>query len=358
MSPYATMDQINYIQVDHTSRCNLLCLQCARVHQGNLNPSLPMDELQLSDYQNIFSQSLPQLQEMFFCGNYGDASVSQSFLPALEYLRQSRPLLTLKLSTNGSARQPDWWRELAVHLRGPRDLVAFSIDGLENTNSIYRVNSQWNKIVENASAFIQAGGRARWDFLVFSHNEHQVEEARALAKKLGFVSFTVKRSNRFLKFAQSPVQAPSNREYLGQAMSALPALMQEQGSWAHYQDTTAITCKFKTEKRGVFLDFQGKLWPCCWMAAPLHQHDETEQKPYIQQLLAKYGEDFHSLRKNSWEKVLTHPWFAQELVQSWGLGGARSPTCARNCGEKIRFSSENAENRNIENLNQQKQVSS
>ena len=38
-------------------------------------------------------------------------------------------------------------------------------------------------------AFINAGGRARWDFLIFAHNEHQVDEAEALATKWGFKSF-------------------------------------------------------------------------------------------------------------------------------------------------------------------------
>ena len=33
--------------------------------------------------------------------------------------------------------------------------------------------------------YIKAGGVARWEFLVFKHNQHQIEEARQLANELG-----------------------------------------------------------------------------------------------------------------------------------------------------------------------------
>jgi ubiquinone/menaquinone biosynthesis C-methylase UbiE len=47
-------------------------------------------------------------------------------------------------------------------------------------------------------AFIAAGGRARWDFLIFEHNQHQVEEAEALATKWGFEKFVAKKTGRFV----------------------------------------------------------------------------------------------------------------------------------------------------------------
>ena len=68
-------------------------------------------------------------------------------------------------------------KNLASIMRKP-DKVIFAIDGLEDTNHLYRVNTNFNKIMENAKAFINAGGIARWDFIAFAHNEHQIEEAK------------------------------------------------------------------------------------------------------------------------------------------------------------------------------------
>ena len=41
--------------------------------------------------------------------------------------------------------------------------------------------------MDSVPAFIDAGGRARWDYLIFGLNPTlQVEEAEALSKRMGF----------------------------------------------------------------------------------------------------------------------------------------------------------------------------
>jgi sulfatase maturation enzyme AslB (radical SAM superfamily) len=89
------------------------------------------------------------------------------------------------MNTNGSARTVDWWRDIAEVLK-PNGYVIFSIDGLEDTNHLYRRNTNWEKIISNVNAFIEAGGIAHWEYIVFEHNEHQIDIARDLASSLGF----------------------------------------------------------------------------------------------------------------------------------------------------------------------------
>ena len=38
-------------------------------------------------------------------------------------------------------------------------------------------------------AFINAGGRARWDYLIFEHSEKDVERAEQLARRVGCRTF-------------------------------------------------------------------------------------------------------------------------------------------------------------------------
>ena len=53
--------------------------------------------------------------------------------------------------------------------------------------------TNFDKIIKNAKAFIDAGGFAKWHMLVFEHNEQtQVEEARQMAQHPGFKTFTTK----------------------------------------------------------------------------------------------------------------------------------------------------------------------
>ena len=78
---------------------------------------------------------------------------------------------SIEVVTNGSIKKANWWAELALKAN-----VVFSIDGLEDTNHIYRVGAQWDKIMANAEAFIAAGGNATWQYIVFRWNAHQEED--------------------------------------------------------------------------------------------------------------------------------------------------------------------------------------
>ena len=48
-------NNIRNLQLDHTSRCNLMCPQCARVWDNgkSLNPSMPISDLNLNDYKEF-----------------------------------------------------------------------------------------------------------------------------------------------------------------------------------------------------------------------------------------------------------------------------------------------------------------
>ena len=70
---YLELDQIKSFHIEHTSKCNLFCPQCARTLDGGLNPELDLDELTLDDYKKVFTPDFAkQLDRIWFCGNYGD----------------------------------------------------------------------------------------------------------------------------------------------------------------------------------------------------------------------------------------------------------------------------------------------
>ena len=49
--------------------------------------------------------------------------------------------------------------------------------------------NNYQKIIDNASAFIQAGGFATWQFVPYAHNEHQVKNCIKVSQELGFKKF-------------------------------------------------------------------------------------------------------------------------------------------------------------------------
>lgn len=333
---YLNINEVRELNIEHTSRCNLRCPQCARTINGKVNPMLSMTDMTLGDYKWIFPESFcKQLDHIFFCGNYGDPIASYTFFDCVKYLAGNGILLTIY--TNGSLRGTRYWEELASIL-GNSGKVIFAIDGLSDTNHIYRVNSNFEKIIENATAFIKAGGIARWDYLVFEHNYHQVEEARKLAKELGFTSFNEKKTKRTI----------NNTNYkTNKGEGQFNSIVERYGSWENYIDQTPITCIYKQDKI-LYIDFDMNVWPCCWIGAPLFFYGEDNiQKKQLLGLMSKYEEGFNSLYYYSLEEILDHQWFKHDLVNSWSkkMIDGKLMTCGRTCGNEYKFSSGDESNR-------------
>jgi hypothetical protein len=166
-----------------------------RINGGALNPLISLNEITLEQFKEWFSvEFIQQLDSLFMCGNLGDPIIAQDCLEIFQYLRTTNPTIRLSMHTNGSARNKAWWQALAE----TKVKVTFGIDGsLQITHSAYRIGTDLDKILENAQAFITAGGDARWDMLVFKHNEHQIDACRKRSKELGFTEFRTKHTSRF-----------------------------------------------------------------------------------------------------------------------------------------------------------------
>ena len=137
--------------------------------------------------------NFPALRYINFCGNYGDPIYHPQFHEVIAHVR--REGLKVRIETNGSYRPAAWWARTAQIL-SRADQVQFSIDGLEDTNHLYRVNARWPDIL---AAIKELRGRVYlvWKFIVFRQNQHQIETARERAQTLGFDDFRLIRSSRF-----------------------------------------------------------------------------------------------------------------------------------------------------------------
>lgn len=322
--------------IEHTSYCNLMCPQCGRVVNGKLNPNLHMNTMTLDDYKRIFDDDFAhQIEHVFFCGNYGDPLADAHFLDCVTYLKMKNIRLTIY--TNGSMRSIYWWKDLTIVL-DKDDKVIFAIDGLEDTNHLYRVGANFQKVMRNANIFISNGGKARWDYLIFKHNYHQIEEAKQLAKNMGFHTFNEKITQRFI----ADTNYRSNKGH-----GKFAKIVEKYGSWENYIDATQITCKYQRD-RIMYIDFDLNLWPCCWMGAPKFLYGEDNvQRNQMVKLLSRYEKDFNSLKYHSIDEVLEHPFYANDLVESWDktMAEGKIMTCGRTCGTEYKFSSGDKSNK-------------
>ncbi len=261
---------------------------CVRNACGVLAPGLPRAELSASDIEGILQPDfLAHVEALDLCGAYGDPALTSELLDIIDYLRTCRSDSAITIYSNGGMRSAEWWRALAQALGSPARVV-FAIDGLADTNEIYRQGVRFEKVMENASAFIDAGGNARWEFLAFRHNEHQVAEAQALSVAMGFSQFSVKRTQRFLEptydhvpeFQGSPsldrfpiwsgagqvigyLEPPQNPALVNSSARRFPELIAAHGSLEALFSSTPIECPV-LRTASVFIGAQGHAYPCCW----------------------------------------------------------------------------------------------
>lgn len=245
------MRDIKVLHLESTDVCQAACPLCARERDPLFDKSnknhLTVDQI-LKHYND---DAIAKLDKVFICGVYGDPAAGKHTLDIFRYFRKINPTITLGINTNGALQTTFWWHELAQLLNQPQDYVVFSIDGLEDTNAIYRVNVNWKKLMSNAKAFIAAGGSAHWDMLVYRHNQHQVDECEKIAKEMGFTWFRAK---------------VSKREYIS-------GLQQPLGYEEPVVHTGPINCYVLAEK-SAYIDAQGKQYPCCWLGGLKTKHIE------------------------------------------------------------------------------------
>jgi hypothetical protein len=237
------MHNIKVLHLEPTDVCQAACPLCVRETDKEFVKT-QQHHLDMHKLLQVFDNSLiKQLDKMFMCGNYGDPAAGKHTLDIYQAFRKINPDIVLGMNSNGGLQNTLWWGELGRMLNRPLDYVVFSIDGLEDTNSVYRKNVNWQKIIANAQTFISAGGRAHWDMLVYRHNQHQVDECQELAKTLGFTHFRAKVSKRPLA---DQLEFPINWQ--------LPTVLQ--GS---------IVCH-AIDEQSLYIDAQARVSPCCWLS--------------------------------------------------------------------------------------------
>jgi len=194
---------VKRLHIEITSQCNAVCPSCRRYSYAgyevipsiNKNQVWSLDEVK----RKLPPEDIKGIRSLLLNGNFGDFIMHPDPLGILKYFVENCNLTTpISIATNGSARNESFWKELATI---PNIEVVFAIDGLEDTHHLYRRETDFNKIISNASAFIAAGGSAHWVMTVFRHNEHQIDACMALSKELKFAKFISRENSRDNIFA-------------------------------------------------------------------------------------------------------------------------------------------------------------
>ncbi len=236
------IQQLESIEFELANKCNAKCPQCPRYTKGRLLQGLNKDELSLQDIkQSIDTKIISGLRSVIFKGTTGDPIIAKDFLNIVEYFKQHNPKIKVWIATNGGLHNDAYWQSLAEILNS-HDKVVFGIDGLADTHSMYRIGTDYNKVLSNAKAFIAHGGNAHWQFIKFQHNQHQWQDCQELSQQLGFTNFLTLHSDR--NFAETSLYPADDQT------PRMP--------------TGCVSC-MSVNKKELFVYADGSVYPCCYL---------------------------------------------------------------------------------------------
>lgn len=311
--------KIKNVHIELTSRCNAECPMCSRTS----NPLIldNQDEITLPAFKSFFPvEFLNELDQIKFCGNFGDPAVAKDILKIHEYIYTVNPNIRFVVNTNGGVRGVKFWTDMGRFYSKANGAVTFHIDGLEDTNHIYRSKVKWKKVIENLKAFNQAGGKSVWAFIPFFHNEHQVEEAEQLSKELGCIDFAVKITARFSDYTKPFIYSQGDV-----TKKIYPPVADRFNIKEMVRTLDKPQCVAK-DRSEIYVDSWGRVAPCCWIAS-----NYVRDRKYLEKMQELNNSSF-SLYENSIDDILNGKYFQIFLPQSWE-SKLESPVCYNRCAK-------------------------
>lgn len=338
-------NELHQIHLEITNNCQASCPMCNRnIDGGQDNPLIKIRNWSLEEFKTVMTtEVLEQVSSYYFCGNFGDPILNSNLISMCRYSVDIAPDVQIAIHTNGGARNKEWWTELAT-VMPKHHRVVFALDGLEDTHHLYRVGTKFETVIENARAFIAAGGIAEWVFIKFKHNEHQVDQARQLAEEYGFKHFTLKNSSRFIIEPKVNVTDRDGHvtHYIEPPTDTVMKFIDKKVIQAYKQivANSVIECKSQKEKE-VYIDAYGDLLPCCWLAIVPYSYIKPDEVLEVRaEMLSQHFELVKSLGNinsftrsvkdivdsTQYQTVWTEYWTTNKLI-----------TCARTCGTTTAF---------------------
>lgn len=303
---------IKIVTYEITDKCNARCPQCMRTNPNGCIPNWSVfnKDINVCDFKKLAPKEfLKSLDVIDFNCPKGDPASHSNIFSILDYILDIKSNVKILFPTNGSLRNFNYWKKLASYKQVK---VIFAIDGIDQeTHEFYRRNTNLKKIFQNASAFINAGGEADWQFIIFDHNKHQVEKAQKISEEMNFKRFKPIISNRF-----------NNRdtftyEYKNKAYTLKPVDTEIK----NLDNIKSIDCRYLKNQQ-LFIDINGYIMSCCYHAGSLFSHqynpNRTSFNNFIDVSFENYNLDEFNIFKVGFDTAFnSYKKYMEDLEVQW-----------------------------------------
>lgn len=171
--------------LDTTNLCNLECVWCPT---GQNRKTRTLATMPKEKVFKIFDKFGPYLKEILLF-NWGEPFLNKDIIEIMSYAKQYSSYLVVSSNMNIKLSYEDASKIVDSGL----DKFIASIDGVsQKSYEIYRKKGDVSLAFDNLKILIKAKRDKKsitpeivWQYLVFRHNEHEIEDAKKLALEIG-----------------------------------------------------------------------------------------------------------------------------------------------------------------------------
>ena len=244
------INMVNGFHIELTNICTLKCSGCPRTQFINMFPQhWKNHSINVNSLMNFLDCDLTNIY-ISLCGNYGDPIYHPDFHNIISQFKSRGAIL--RIVTNGSYKTKQWW-EQTVGILTEQDTVAFSVDGLPENFTTYRVNADWKSIEVGMKVVAKSKCNSEWSYIPFSYNEDNIEQARELSKQLGIKQFEIEYSDRW----------DEHTEHLMPTKDKISLRHNSRQTWKKTSLVTKISPKCAAGNEH-FISAEGYYAPCCF----------------------------------------------------------------------------------------------
>ncbi len=245
------------ITIESGNICNLSCPLCPT---GQKDVSAGKGLLPLADFKRIVDEIGKNLI-LIRLYNWGEPLLNKDLIKMVDYANDNK--IAVKISTNLSLPITDDQAKIIINANLQK--IYISCDGASSdTYPVYHVDGDFDRVMSNMRLLLRKKRELKnnyteliWLFHVFSHNEHEIEAVKSIAKDIG------------IKLTINKIRTDMGKEIFETAEKSL----ERDSKWLpDNQDyNTFNTAEKKSKKKlschllwtETVINWEGSVLPCC-----------------------------------------------------------------------------------------------
>ncbi len=200
------------LMVEPTNICNLKCPMCP---SGNGEMTRTRGKMNLANYRSVLDELGDYLALILFW-NQGEPFINSAFPEMITYAK-SKGIPTMT-STNGHYIRTD--AEADAVIQSGLDEIIVSLDGANQAAyEQYRIGGSFPKVMKSLELLIERKKALNsprplitLQFIVFKHNQQQIDEVKAIGKRLNVDRISLKTAQIYTE-VQAETFLPDDEQY-------------------------------------------------------------------------------------------------------------------------------------------------